>query len=162
MPILAFRKYPYVRVGIAIYIALLRKDSKGLNYVEGLMDKVTQDPKYGTELKAMLEQAIATNRIHPDQGFDASVLNMGSGRLERGLARLDLASRQMMGSTEAYSRVWGYSLAYTLARDAGETPQQAMRTAFDTVSRTQGMLSRSNMSSVMNKWYMRAPMQFRA
>jgi len=141
---------------------VLTKDSKGFNYVEGLMDKVSQDPKYGAELKAMLNEAIATNRLHPDQGFDASVLNMGTGRLDRGLARLDLASRQTMGATEAYSRVWGYSTAYTLARDAGETPQQAMRTAFDTVSRTQGLLSRSNMSSVMNKWYMRAPMQFRA
>jgi hypothetical protein len=48
-----------------------------------------------------------------------------------------------------------------LARDAGESVEQATRTAFDSVSRTQGLLSRSNMSSVMNKWYMRAPMQFR-
>jgi hypothetical protein len=142
-------------------IRIITKDSKGLNYVEGLMDKMGQHPKYGADLTRMLNEAIATNRLHPDQGFDASVLHMGSGKLERGLARLDLASRQMMGSTEAYSRVWGYSLGYALARDAGETHEQAMRTAFDTVSRTQGLLSRSNMSSVMNKWYMRSPMQFR-
>ena len=86
---------------------------------------------------------------------------MSSGKLDGWLAKVDRASRQIMGATEAYNRVWGHALAYVRAREAGESIEQATRSSFDAVSQSQGMLSRANMSPIMSKWYMRAPMQFR-
>ena len=86
---------------------IIMRDMKGLNYVESLIDKLEKNHRYGTELRAMINRAIETDRIHPDQGFDSSVYHMDASRTDRALAKLDLASRQLLQSNEAYNRVWG-------------------------------------------------------
>ena len=139
---------------------IITKDSKGLNYVEGLMDALDKH-RYGAELRAFMEKAIETGRVHPDQGFDTSVYHMSSGKLDAWSNKLERMSRQLLGSTEAYNRVWGHALAYIRAREAGENIEQATRSSFDAVSESQGLLSRANMSPIMSKWYMRPTMQFR-
>jgi len=139
---------------------VITKDSKGLNYVEGLMDAL-KSHRYGAELQAFMDKAIATGRVHPDQGFDTSIYHMSSGKLDAWSSKLDRMSRQLLGSTEAYNRVWGHALAYIRAREAGENIEQATRSSFDMVSQSQGLLSRANMSPIMSKWYMRPTMQFR-
>jgi hypothetical protein len=139
---------------------IITKDSKGMNYVEGLMDAL-KNHRYGTELQTFMDKAIATGRVHPDQGFDTSIYHLSSGKIDGWMAKVDRISRQLLGSTEAYNRVWGHALAYVRAREAGESIEQATRSSFDLVSQSQGLLSRANMSPIMSKWYMRPAMQFR-
>jgi hypothetical protein len=141
-------------------IKVITKDSKGLNYVEDLMDAL-QKHRYGAELKDLIDKAIETGRVHPDQGFDTSIYHMTSGKLDAWLSKVDRMARQTLGAVEAYNRVWGHALAYVRARENGESIEQATRSSFDMVSESQGLLSRANMSPIMSKWYMRPTMQFR-
>jgi hypothetical protein len=147
---------------LAETIRVITKDSKGLNYVDTLVDRLVKGkPKYGAELQALMDELKNTNYIHPDQGFDSAMYHMNVKGTDKLLDKLDRASRQTMGAVEAYNRVWGSALAYIRAREAGESVAEATRSAKDMVSRSQGLLSRSNMSPIMSKWYMRNPMQFR-
>lgn len=134
----------------------------GTDDVVGNIRKKVAKADDGADLTRMMDELIRQNAIDVTAGFEVAA-SAAEGRGWRGktLAGVDRIARQLPQVVEAVNRSVSAIAAYRLARQNGQTHEQATQFALNTVQNTQGDYSAANAPRFFNNPILRPALQFK-
>jgi hypothetical protein len=116
----------------------------------------------GDAVVRMLDELARLGAIDKNAGLEVSATTTeGRGRLPKIIAGVDRIARQLPQMMEAVNRTVSATAAYRLARQGGQTHEEATRFALDTVTNTQGDYSAANAPRFFNNPILRPALMFK-
>jgi hypothetical protein len=134
----------------------------GTDDIVGNIRKKVAKADDGADLTRMMDELIRQNAIDVTAGFEvAASAAEGRGTPGKALAGVDRIARQLPQVVEAVNRSVSAIAAYRLARQNGQTHEQATQFALNTVQNTQGDYSAANAPRFFNNPILRPALQFK-
>jgi hypothetical protein len=134
----------------------------GTDDIVGNIRKKLSSASDGADLTKMMDELIRQNAIDVSAGLEvAASAAEGRGTWGKTLAGVDRIARQLPQVVEAVNRSVSAVAAYRLARQNGQTHEQATQFALDTVQNTQGDYSAANAPRFFNNPILRPALQFK-
>ena len=134
----------------------------GTDDIVGNIRKKVAKADDGADLTRMMDELIRLNAIDITAGFEvAASAAEGRGTYGKTLAGVDRIARQLPQVVEAVNRSVSAIASYRLARQNGQTHEQATQFALNTVQNTQGDYSAANAPRFFNNPILRPALQFK-
>lgn len=139
---------------------VFRHDTDATDFLGAYKERLGR-ARDGENINRMIDSLAERGIIHGAAGFDTSAYTESATAFQRGLSRVDRATRELTNAMEANNRIMDAVTAYRLEMKKTNDHDAAVRYAAEAVVKTNGLFSSTNTARAFRGPMIRALMQFR-